>query len=231
VRAALLVVVGLAPVIGGCEDVPQPFDLDHARIMAVRVEPPALAAGERARVDVLVTDSSVVPRVADAAAFTLASPGGATVVREADGWYVEAPGSEVLAAMRDALALAPDADVIVPLAIDVATPDGALAAQKTIALGTPAANPAVPAILVDGVAPAGAATLAPGRDAVLATPSPGADLSYRWFSSVGDVTGYTRAEATLEPVPGAAGHLALVVRDQAGGTAWTLVPAAVEPEP
>ena len=99
-----------------------------------------------------------------------------------------------------------------------------------MALGAHADNPPVPVILVDGAAPAGA--MHAGTEAQLAVAAPLEAHSYRWFSPVGDVTGVTRAEATLDaeaPPLDLPGQVAVVVRDQAGGTAWAL--AAVEVAP
>jgi hypothetical protein len=207
--------------LAGCDDVPLPYELDHARIMAVRVEPPAIGPGERARIDVLVTDASDGPRVATAPTFTASAPGGLRVTREEDGWFVHAPSDGELAAARSALGLDPDADVIVPLDLAVETDEGALLAQKTLALGTRGDNPAVPEILQDGVA--GGSPMIAGREVQLSVSAADPSHSYRWFSSVGELTGYTRAEARLEPDREMLGTLGLVARDQAGGTAWTLL--------
>jgi hypothetical protein len=56
-----------------------------------------------------------------------------------------------------------------------------------------------------------------------------AAFSYRWFSSVGELIGYTRPEARLEPDQERTGVVGVVVRDQAGGTAWTIIDVAVAP--
>lgn len=221
-RSAAVFALALA----ACVDVPEPYDLDHARVMAVRIEPPALAPGETARIDVLVTDSSVQPRVADASAVEIRSPAGPLALAKDDrGWTITAPSMAELAAIRSARGLATEADVIAPLELDVTTADGVLPAQKTIAFGTPGANPS--AIAIDG---AGEEIVIPaGRTATFDASPVAEGLSYRWFSSVGDLTGYTRARVEVDPDRGAEGALVLVVRDQAGGTAWTIVPARVEP--
>jgi hypothetical protein len=222
VKCGLLLVAVLA----GCEDVPQPFELDHARVMAVRVEPPAVAAGQRARIDVLVTDGADGPRVAAADGFAVTAPGLA-VARLADGWYVTAPTEAELSAARAALGLPAEADVIAGLELAVESAEGTLHAQKTLAFGRPAQNPAPPAILQDGAA--GPIAMTVGRDVVLSPMPVDAAFSYRWFSSVGELIGYTRPEARLEPDQKRAGVVGVVVRDQAGGTAWTIIDVAVAP--
>lgn len=198
-----------------CTDVPQPFELDHTRVMAVRVDPPALASGEVARVDVLVTSAEAGPRVATPTEVSIAPIVGVDIERDATGWYVVAPDGVT---------------AIVPLSITVESEDGPLSIQKTLAFGSHADNPRVPVIAIDGVDTDASRTaeLAGTDDRVLSVAATNEDLSYRWFSSIGELVGYTRPTATLEP-SGGPGHLALVVRDQAGGTAWTLLTARVTP--
>ncbi len=219
----MVLVLGLV----GCADVPQPFELDHARVMAVRMEPPALAPDAVGRIDVLVTDAERGPRLADPTAFVVTAPAGIEVTQAATGWEVQSPSVEELAGVRVSLGLAADADVIVPLAITVESSEGALAAQKTIAFGTAAANPSEPALLVDG-APMGDRVQA-RADSSVAVAEPVAELSYRWFSSVGDLIGYTTSAVRFDDPPAGEGLLGVVVRDQAGGVAWTIAPAEVMP--
>jgi hypothetical protein len=195
----------------GCDDVPQPFDLDHARVMAVQIDPPSIAAGERASIHVLVTDATSGPRVADPTALDMTAPGGIVVERGDTGWSVLAPDVAI--------------EAIIPLAITVETDEGTLSAQKTLALGTRAENPSVPEILLDG--DARALEVPPDRESILSVAEPQEGLSYRWFSSVGDLTGYTRSEVRLEPIDDARGFVVLVARDQMGGTSWTIATAAV----
>jgi hypothetical protein len=191
----------------GCADVAEPFELDHPRVMAVRLTPPGLASGETARIDVLVTDDEAGPRVAAPDDVEVTTVFGVPIARDDEGWLVTAD----------------DREGIVSLDIRARVGGEDLHAQKTVALGAHADNPAAPAIV-------GALTeLAPDRDVVLAPELIDPMLSYRWFSSIGDLSGYTRPEVTLEPIAGARGTIGLVVRDQAGGTAWVLAPAEVLP--
>ena len=209
-------VVALAVVLGACESVPEPYELDHTRVMAIRAEPPAITSGERARIDVLVTDDTTGPRVADADDVTIASTAEAPVSREEDGWYVACLDSNPRVAT---------------VSVAIVSGDEALIATKTIAFGSHADNPAAPAILHDGQT--GTLAIEARADVMLATdPAPAVDddtLSYRWFSSVGEIVGYTRPEAKLKPSRNSSGQIWLVVRDQAGGVAWTAEPASVAP--
>lgn len=185
----------------GCADVAQPYELEHARVMAVGVTPPGLAAGETARIDVLITDEAG-PRVADPLEVEISSDFGLAITRD-ETWQITADGR---------------ASVVL---FDVRI--NGLTAQKTLAFGAHADNPPTPAIV-------GAVESIPAnRDLVLVPEVIDPAWSYRWFSSVGELTGYTRAESTLEPIAGASGALALVVRDQAGGTSWVITPATVQP--
>jgi hypothetical protein len=183
-----------------CEDVPQPFDLDHARVMAVRIEPPAIAPGETATVEVLVTDSSAEPHVA--AATDVSMQANVLTQRTEAGWEVHA-GTE---------------PGVVLLDIEVATADGPLVTQKALTIGTRRDNPAAPALALPALVDGEKVTLGVGADPALV---------YRWFSSVGDLTGYTTPTPRLDPKPGN-GVIVVVVRDTMGGTAWTITPATVD---
>jgi hypothetical protein len=205
----------IAALVGACTDVPLPYELEHTRVMAVRLEPPSLGPSERATIDVLVTDAIAGARVAAGAQLAVTSPAPITITFADGQWSVTAPS------------LLPSDTLVIPLDISISTDTDTLTAQKTLALGATGRNPIAPVILQDGVqAPA---VMDPDRDVILDVDGALPDLSYRWFSSVGELTGYTRARATLEPEAGARGQLGVVVRDQAGGTAWTLVDAEVAP--
>lgn len=189
----------------GCADVAEPYELEHPRVMAVGVTPPGLAAGETARIDILVTDADG-PRVADPNEVEISSDFGLAITRD-DGWHITADGRSSIVAF----------DVRVQVGAEL------LAAQKTLAFGAHADNPPAPVIA------ASVAEIPADRDYVLTPEVIDPAWSYRWFSSIGELTGYTRPEATLEPIAGAEGAIALVVRDQAGGTSWAIQPAAVQP--
>ena len=193
-------------VLVGCADVAQPYELDHPRVMAVRIDPPAIASGDTARIELLVTDLDG-PRVAPPSEVEIAVPFGASVGRDDEGWFVTAGAVDTLVAL----------DITVQLVGQPAT------VQKTFAIGERAENPPRPKIIGQLV------EIPAGRDAAFTPEVVDEALSYRWFSSIGDLEGFTRAEVTLDPIAGAAGEIALVVRDQAGGTAWEIAAATVTP--
>ncbi|MCX5748129.1 MAG: hypothetical protein NT062_37190, partial [Proteobacteria bacterium] len=118
-----------------------------------------------------------------------------------------------------------DAPLVVPLTLTLTTPDATLVATKVVALGVHADNPPAPQILRDGTRQAIALTV--GVEAGLIVEGALPDHAYRWFSSVGDLVGYTRAEATVTPAIATTGWIVVVDRDATGGTAWTIAPATV----
>ena len=64
VIAALIVASMITAVLLlGCDDVPEPTDLDHDRIIAVRTEPPGAPADGSIAIDALITDTSTDVRV------------------------------------------------------------------------------------------------------------------------------------------------------------------------
>ena len=220
-------------VTAACADVPQPFELDHARVLAVRIDPPAIPPGGTARIEVLITDSSSSPRVAGPELVEIRLPpelGGAGdryLARTDAGWQVSAPDTATIDALRRQAALAPDAPLVLPLEIEVETLDARLHATKTFAIGTPATTPLAPTILLDG---SGGPLIARRETtAVLSVAAPDPAHDYRWFSSIGDLTGFTREEAELDPSGEGSGAIVVVERDQAGGTAWTIASAEVTP--
>jgi len=54
------------------------------------------------------------------------------------------------------------------------------------------------------------------------------DLKYAWYSSVGDLEKYRQPTAFLDAAEAADGHIVIVVRDDAGGVSWQILPATVE---
>ena len=215
----------------GCTDVPQPFDLDHARVMAVRIDPPSLPPDQVATIDVLVTDAAAQPYQAPVASVRVTLPAalvaaglGDTLQQTATGWQLTSPDAATMASIRMALNKTSEEPLVVPLDIEVTTADGTLIAQKTVAFGPLALNPAVPTITQNDVVTA--LTMEPGVEATLSVQNPVDDHSYRWFSSVGDLKGFTRAQVRVDPIAGPAGLIVVVVRDQAGGTSWAMSPVA-----
>jgi hypothetical protein len=213
----------------GCDDLGSPAVLDRPRVLAVRAEPPHLAAGGSARIDVLVGDAAgrAVVVAPDLVAPAVDVPG--LVHHTADGWTITAPGEDVLAAMRTELELAPTDPIRLPLDVAVAVDGDELTALKVVVLGSAAANPVIGGMTLGGadvtgavVVPVGDVALAPA--AVTAT----GELAYAWYSSVGELAGYRSEQATLTAVEPGAGQIVLVVRDDQYGVGWATADLVVQ---
>jgi hypothetical protein len=219
----------------GCGDFRDPGDLRYARTLAVRADPPSIAPGERARLDLLVTGNDGVPavRAPDLVTPAAAMPGHPTLPPEAaqlisqeDGvWYVSAPSAEVLAGLRQAFGLPADSTAPIPFPLAIsATLDGqARPSEKVVWLGAAALNPTITSMTIDGL-PTDANQVpvsAPGPHALTATAEGEGTLSYAWYSAFGELKKYREATATLEKaVAGETGAVVLVVRNDKGGVAW-----------
>ncbi len=152
----------------------------------------------------------------------------------ADGaWRLTAPDAAMLASARPALGLPEDAPVPVEIMLTFsrstnrAAPDP-VRVKKTVWLGEPADNPAVPPVTIDG-APVGDEVVVPiGRDVYLSVDAPG--LRVNWLTSVGTLfqddvaTSFVR----VEPDERREGELVVVVRDAEGGVAWQVWPMRAE---
>ena len=204
----LLLLVGLA----GClEQVDPRWSLDHDHVIAARVTPARVAAGERATIDALVAHAGAPVTIASPAiaGAPLASPELQSMVwRDGPDWVVTAPAGA-----------APE-----PLDIVMAfehAGDDPFYVKKTVWIGEHADNPALPAITVAGE-PAGAEIAVPlDSDVYLAVAS---DARVSWLTSCGTLyqddvaTAYIHADAACD------GELAVVVRAPDGGVAWQVLP-------
>jgi hypothetical protein len=197
--------------IAACAAPDEPARLDHAQIIAVRAEPAHVAPGGRARIDLLAGDDSGAVFEAEPDALDAR---GLAVEHTGDGWFVTA---------------APTAEIAtLDLALEI---DGVTwRATKALVVSEQAANPHVTTMLVDGettdtlVAAVGSK---PTLTAVGDAPDP-TQLTYAWYSSVGDLEHYRAAEATLDAETAADGTIVVVLRDSVGGIDWQLLPARVE---
>lgn len=250
--AALAAASALAT--GCADDVAEPYQLSHPRVLAIRTEPAVIPAGTTARLDVLFTDGASPPRLATAEELTFSLPPeldelqlgpqlAGLLVREPQGWVVRSPDEATLAVARAQLEL--PAGAAIPLPIDVALrterPTAEpLLAQKIVSFGTIVGNPEPPVLtlddqqITDGVRiPHGAELSLSAAMPAAATDSPLAEplgeISYRWFASFGELRRYTQPLAliTAEPDERGAGSLLVIARTAAGGVSWTLVAAEV----
>jgi hypothetical protein len=232
VRRAVLVLALAAT--GACiGDIDPPWQLDHDRIVAVRADPPAIAAGQSSTLDALLGKKGGMTTVATPELAQVVSPASLSDVLtiSAGHWVVTAPDEARLAAVRSELQLAAGAPV--PLQIGVAytgpDPDQPLVATKTIELGQAAGNPALAqmGLMIDGKPPGDEPAELVVAKLVKVPLSIEADdtvFDVTWLTSCGTMhdfdlpTAYLKVE-TDDPQ---SGELAVVVRDSHGGVAWRL---------
>ncbi|MEZ4368089.1 MAG: hypothetical protein R2939_17680 [Kofleriaceae bacterium] len=245
-RAALALVAALL-VGAGCTDLSQRWELDHARILAVRATPPGLGADEVALIDLLVIDDAGTPSVATPglASTAEANPEPAvaaalTLSPTSAGWQATAGDADDLAAARAAAGLADDEPLDVLVGVTHSVPGAAdpLLAIKAVRLGEADVNPATPTIRVDGltVAEGDVATVERGREIELtfveefADPSEDEPLEFDWLTGTGSLTKSQTRRGLLEI--GAedpdAGYVVAIVRTATGGVSWSWIQLAVE---
>ena len=228
-KVSLALVCALA---AGCSgDLDPPWQLDHDRIVAVRSTPPAIAAGERAELDLLVATAGVGTAERSPELVVVVTPASLASALAFDGgkWRVTAPGEPELAAARTELGLEPAAPV--PLRLVVSFGGGALLATKVVWLGMTAQNPSLSTMMVDG-SPADAKpelVVAPLVDVPLSIDAIDTD-DVNWLTSCGTMHDYDLPQAYLrveleDPMEG---ELAVVLCNARGGVAWRVWPIHAE---
>ena len=227
-RAVVVALVGLAAC---ADDVDPPWQLDHDRIVAVRAEPPGIAAGQSSRIDALLARKGSTTSVATPELATVVSPVslGDVLSIASGGWVVTAPGEDRLAAARSELKLAVDAPV--PLQLGVSYAGQTLVATKTLMLGQPAANPTLAGVMIDGK-PAGDDEIVVGKlvKVPLSINADDASFDVSWVTSCGTMHDFDLPQAYLEVEADdpTAGELGVILRDAHGGVAWKIWPIRAE---
>jgi hypothetical protein len=228
----------LAAAAAGCMgDIDPPWQLNHDRIVAVRADPPGIAAGQTSRIDALLAHKGAMTSVATPALAAVTSPASLADVLSFSGgtWTVTVPGEDRMAAARSELQLAAGAPV--PLQIGVsyagsggATPaDQTLVATKTILLGQPAANPTLDGLMIDGkpvdaAAPSAELTVGKLVNVPLSVNASDVDFDVTWLTSCGTMHDFDLPAAYLrvETADPQTGELGIVLRDASGGVAWKI---------
>jgi hypothetical protein len=231
-RAQLAAVLALAAAATACTgDLDPPWQLDHDRIIAVRATPPGIAAGGTSTLDALLGHKGAGTTVAPPEAAQVVSPTSLAGALAFTGgqWIVTAPSEDRLAAVRAELGLA--ADAAVPLEIGVSYAGEALVATKSIALGVAAENPTLADVMLDGK-PASDGELVVGKlvNVPLSINADDTAFDVTWLTSCGTMHDFDLPSAHIEveaddPV---AGELALVLRDDQGGVAWSVWPISAQ---
>jgi hypothetical protein len=222
-------VIGLALVVAACSgEVDPEWQLDHDRVIAVRMTPPHIASGETAAIDVMLGRKDAPPTVVDPDTATVESPVALMpyLMQAADGhWSIAAASDADLAAARTELGVAPGDPV--PVSVRMVLAYEGLVAHKLVYMGDHADNPALGPVLVEGVDATGEASLvvAEATKISLAVDFTDPD-SVNWLTSCGTMHDFDLPTAYLrvEPEDPHDGTLGVVVRDTRGGVAWQFWP-------
>jgi hypothetical protein len=228
----------------GCTgDIDPPWQLNHDRIVAVRADPPGIAAGETSRIDALLAHKGQMTSVATPELAKVTSPSSMADVLSISGgtWTVTAPGEDRMAAARSELRLAAGAPVPLQISVSYAGPGGAmpadqtLAATKTIMLGQPAANPTLDGLMIDGkpidaTAPSAELTVGKLVNVPLSVNASDVDFDVTWLTSCGTMHDFDLPAAYLrvETADPQSGELGIVLRDAHGGVTWKIWPIKAE---
>ncbi|MGE0551090.1 MAG: hypothetical protein AB7O24_08060 [Kofleriaceae bacterium] len=227
-RGALIMAAAGAAIAVGCvDDVDQPWELDHDRIIAVRATPPRIITGERSEIDLLlgrVDRQPPIEVIPEAAIVVSPMSLSGSLAQDSGEWFVTAPTAEQLATARTELALPADAPV--PIQVGVSTNAGGLFGLKTVWIGEQRQNPTLDTITMNAADITAATELSVGIevDVPLAVPFDDENFDVNWLTSCGTMHDYDLPSAYLrvEKDDMMAGSFALVVRDSFGGVAWRL---------
>jgi hypothetical protein len=241
----LFVVAAAALAFTACVDLAQRWELDHARILAVKLDAPMLAAGNSANITgIVVDDLGVASEIAPVGAL-LISPEpelANTIAIEPGTWKITAGSAGSIAAARAALKVPADQPLRLQIGARFVFAGGTKDAIKEIAIGEvapgmpPVVNPVTPTLLVDGQPFTAATTLALGATAKfslgnaaeLADP----DLVFQWSVSTGDMTKSETIAATIELLSTSKtgpANLVVVIRSKTGGVSWASAQFQVTP--
>ncbi len=194
------------------------WSLDHDHVVVARATPPRIHAGDAVTLDALVAHAG--------GPATVESPLSASAGR------VQVTGARLTVTAPTDVAYS-DGDTPVDVRMTFARgTDRALApvqVKKTVWLGEPRENPAMPAVTVGG-APIGEALAVPVDQDVYLSASVPAGWRVNWLTSVGTLFQDDEPTSYLHVLPTDArqGELACVIRDDEGGVVWRVWPIAVQ---
>lgn len=223
-----LALLALAACTGGVDAA---WELDHDRVIAVKMAPPRIQPGETTMITALIGHKGAPPDEEAPMTAVVDSPRGleSALVQTSIGWTVTAPPDADLAAARAELGLAATDPVPLRVKLTFSTHDPI--AYKVVWLSDRAANPVIDPITIDGKD----ALTEPSLTVAKQTKIPaivGFDETHdiNWLTSCGTMHDFDLASAYLEVDPGDAqsGTFAVVVRDPRGGVAWHLWPITAQ---
>ena len=225
----------LAAASAACDQNGAPSELDRARVLAIQISPPHLGPAETAPVRMLVGTSDgrvseVEPDGIEVVGAPPGSPASGMVGRGAGGWAIACPDPDGLAQLRAAMELGPEDPIPIALAVEVELEGTLLTATKYVYLGSDGENPQLAGISIGETGADEAVVVRVGDAVPIAADGAAGDteLSYAWFTSVGDIDLYLSEAATLTLEAPGDGLLALVVRDERGGVTWSWREVRVE---
>lgn len=213
----------LALLVGCTNDVDPPWQLEHERVIAVRMTPPGIVAGETSKIDALLGRAEDIPLETEPETVTVVSPLAlaGTLSQQGSSWIVTAPAD--LSAARAELGLMPTDPV--PLRLRATFPDFAFVGLKSVLLGEHHENPSLGVILIDGEDKTTALRLTvPKVTDVRLDVAFDDTFTVNWLTSCGNMHDFDLPGAYLrvEPEDPQEGMLGVVVRDAKGGVAWKL---------
>jgi len=215
-------------------DVDEPWELDHDRIIAVRATPPGIVAGEQSKLDLLAGFTGGAPVVEKSPDLAqVVSPMSLADLVHTDGmggWVVDAPSDERLAAVRAELKLGATDPVELRVGVASAWPTPVMSpmgngfgAVKTVLLGVSAANPALDGMMINGIDPGTTDLVVPamGKTPLFVQADDTVNI-VNWLTSAGTMHDFDlhNAYLTFEAEDMTEGQLAVVLRDPLGGVAW-----------
>ncbi len=234
-RALLVATLALAvAVLGGCIDEIDPrWTLDHDHVIAARATPPRVRDGESTTLDALVARAGQSPVVIDPMGAELMNeaPNGLTrtLTQTIDGrWNLDIT-------QLNRLGSSEPVPVDVMLTFQNQSPRRTslepFKVKKTVWVGEPAQNPIAPPILVGGVeiAADGEIVVPLDRDIYIEV-ADASGLRVNWLTNVGTLfqDDNPRAYVHVTSDDARSGELVVVVRDDAGGVDWRVLPLRAE---
>jgi len=205
--------------VAGCIDPVDPaWSLNHDHVVVARATPPRIHAGDATTLDALV-----------------AHAGGPTTVESplsASAGRTQVTGSIIAVnAPKDVAYDTGDTpvDVLMTFARGTNRALSPVQVKKTVWLGEPADNPAMPDVTIGG-APAGDALTVPADQDVYLSTSVPAGWRVNWLTSAGQLFQDDEPTSYLHVLPADAhdGELACVIRDAEGGVVWKVWPIHAE---
>lgn len=208
--------------LAGCIDPIDPaWTLDHDRVVVARATPPRIHPGDTTNLDALVAHAGGPTTIESPLDAKIATSGVAAEVRRTDSGWVLATSPTTAYANEPAMPV----DVIMSFAHGTDRALSPMQVKKTVWIGEPAMNPAMPPITVDG-APAGSeVVVAKDTDVYLSTAVP-SGWRVNWLTSAGTLHQDDEPTSFIHIAPGdrQSGELACVIRDDEGGVAWQVWP-------